>query len=69
MGNVFLVCVLVRQQNNVKGIVQRILRGSILGSIIRAGKLEARQFFFLNFKGTPSQEQRKTIFSSLSELN
>ncbi len=69
MGNVFLVCVLVRQQNIVKGIVQRILRGSILGSIIRAGKLEARQFFFLNFKGTPSQKQCKTIVSGLSELN
>jgi hypothetical protein len=31
--------------------------------------LEARQFFFLNFKETPSQEQHKTIFSGLSELN
>jgi hypothetical protein len=36
---------------------------------MRAGELEARQFFFLNFKGTPSQEQHKTIFSGLSELN
>jgi hypothetical protein len=33
--------------------------------IIRAGKLEARPFFFLNFKGTPSQEEQKTIFSGL----
>jgi hypothetical protein len=34
-----------------------------------AGKLEARPFFFLNFKGTPSQEQHKTIFSGLRKLN
>jgi hypothetical protein len=27
--------------------------------------MEARRFFFLNFKGTPSQEEHKTIFSSL----
>jgi hypothetical protein len=27
--------------------------------------LEARPFFFLNFKGTPSQEEHKTIFSGL----
>jgi hypothetical protein len=33
--------------------------------IIRAGKLEARPLNFLNFKGTPSQEGHKTIFSSL----
>jgi hypothetical protein len=37
--------------------------------MIRAGKLEARQFFLLNSKGTPSQEQHKTIFSGFSELN
>jgi hypothetical protein len=29
------------------------------------GKLEARPFFFLNFKETPSQEEHKTIFSGL----
>jgi hypothetical protein len=39
--------------------------GSILAQIIRAGKLEACPFFFLNFKGTPSQEEHKTIFSGL----
>jgi hypothetical protein len=33
--------------------------------MIRAGKLEARPFFFLNFKGTKSQEDNKTIFSGL----
>jgi hypothetical protein len=33
--------------------------------IIRAGKLEARPFFFLNFKGTPSQQEHKTIFNGL----
>jgi hypothetical protein len=27
--------------------------------------MEARPFFFLNFKGTPSQEEQKTIFSGL----
>jgi hypothetical protein len=30
-----------------------------------AGQLEARTFFFFNFKGTPSQEEHKTIFSGL----
>jgi hypothetical protein len=44
-------------------------RGQYEAQIIRAGKLEARQFFFFNFKGKPSQKQHKTIFSSLSELN
>jgi hypothetical protein len=33
--------------------------------LIRAGKLEALPFLFLNFKGTPSPEENKTIFSSL----
>jgi hypothetical protein len=28
-------------------------------------KLEARLFFLLNFKGTPSQEEQKAIFSGL----
>jgi hypothetical protein len=32
---------------------------------ISAGKLEARPFFFLNFKGTPSQEEHRTILSGL----
>jgi hypothetical protein len=27
--------------------------------------MEARPVFFLNFKGTPSQEEHKTIFSGL----
>jgi hypothetical protein len=27
--------------------------------------MEARPFFFLNFKGTSSQEEHKTIFSGL----
>jgi hypothetical protein len=40
-----------------------------VAQIIRAGKLEAQQIFFLNFKNTPSQEQHKTICSGLSELN
>jgi hypothetical protein len=33
--------------------------------IICAGSLEARPIFFLKFKGTPSQEEHKTIFSGL----
>jgi hypothetical protein len=41
------------------GIVQRNLRG------IGTAKLRARQIFILNFKGTPSQEEHKTIISGL----
>jgi hypothetical protein len=33
--------------------------------LIHAGELEACLFFFLNFKGTSSQEEHKTIFSGL----
>jgi hypothetical protein len=33
--------------------------------LIYAGELEACPFFFLNFKGTPSQEELETIFSGL----
>jgi hypothetical protein len=40
--------------------------GQYYAQIFRAGKLEARSFFFLNFKGTPSQEEHKTIFSGLT---
>jgi hypothetical protein len=47
----------------LKGSVQRILTEA---QIIRLGKLEARQVFFLNFKGTPSQEEHNTIFSGLT---
>jgi hypothetical protein len=32
---------------------------------MHAGKLEARQFFFLHFKGTPLQDEHKTIFGGL----
>jgi hypothetical protein len=49
-----------------KGIVQRILRGvNTELKKIRPHKLEARPFFFLNFKGTLSQEKHKTIFRGL----
>jgi hypothetical protein len=41
-------------------------RGRYYAQIISAGKLEARPFFFLNFKGTPSQEEHKTIYSGLT---
>jgi hypothetical protein len=53
--------------NAFKGSVQRILRGvtTKLNQIFRPRKLEARPFLFLNFKGTPSQEEQKTIFSGL----
>ncbi len=37
--------------------------GKYYAQIIRAGKLEALPFFFFNIKGTPSQEEHKTIFS------
>jgi hypothetical protein len=40
-------------------------RGRYYAQIIRTGKLEARLFFFLNFKETQSQEEQKTIFSGL----
>ncbi len=39
--------------------------GQYYAQIIRAGKLEARPFFFSNFKGTRSQEEHKTNFSGL----
>jgi hypothetical protein len=46
--------------------VQRIPRG-VESRLLTIGtaKLEAWQIFVLNFKGTPSQEEHKTIFSSL----
>ncbi len=40
-------------------------RGQYYSQIICAGKLEARLLFFLNFKGTPSQEEHITNFSGL----
>jgi hypothetical protein len=40
-------------------------RGQYYAQIIRAGKLEARPGFFLNFKGIPLQKEHKTIFSGL----
>jgi hypothetical protein len=46
----------------IKGFVQQILRGVTT-------KMEARPFFFLNSKGTLSQEWHKIIFGRLSELN
>ncbi len=52
--------------HDLKGIVQRILRGvNTKLKIICAGKLEARLFFFFNFKETPSQEEHKTVVSGL----
>jgi hypothetical protein len=40
-------------------------RGRDYALSIRAGKLQACPYIFLNFKGTPSQEEHKTIFSRL----
>jgi hypothetical protein len=40
-------------------------RGQDKAHSIHAGELKALQFFFLNFKGTPSPWFYKTIFSSL----
>ncbi len=50
-----------------KDIVQRILRGvnTTLKYVFHPRKLEAQPFFVFNFKGTPSQEEHKTIFSGL----
>jgi hypothetical protein len=42
-------------------------RGQYYAQIIRAGKLEARPFFFSNFKGTPSQEEQKMSLSEQSD--
>jgi hypothetical protein len=39
--------------------------GQYYAQIIRAGKLEAHLFFFLNFKGTPQKDQ-KIIFSGIT---
>jgi hypothetical protein len=54
----FLKCQLMEERFFlIRGNVQRILRGAqYKAQMLRAGKLEARPFFFLNFKGTPSQE-------------
>jgi hypothetical protein len=52
--------------NTVKGIVQQILSGVETRLIfIHAGELEADPLFFLNLKGTPSQQEQKNIFSGL----
>jgi hypothetical protein len=53
-------------RRHVKGIVQQILRG-VKTRLIQSVLLNWRPipFFFLNFEGTPSQEEHKTIFSSL----
>jgi hypothetical protein len=44
----------------LKNTVQQILTG-----VNTTGKLEARPFFFSNFKGKPSLKEHKTIFSGL----
>jgi hypothetical protein len=50
---------------DLKGIVQIIERG-VETRLIRSMLVKWRPpFFFLNFKETPSQEEHKTIFSSL----
>ncbi len=45
------------------------LGGIVNNQTTNAGKLDARLFFFLNFKGTPSQENHKTIFCGLSKTS
>ncbi len=46
----------------IKGIDRSFeLRGEIYAHLIRNDKLEARQFFLVHFKGTPSQDQQKTL--------
>ncbi len=49
----------------MNGIEGNSKRGQYKAQIICAAKLEARPFLILNFKGTPSQEEHKTIFSGL----
>jgi hypothetical protein len=51
---------------SLKELSCEFLAGRYYAQIIHAGKLEASPFFFLNFKGTPSQEEHKTIFSGLT---
>jgi hypothetical protein len=41
------------------------LSSEFYAQIIRADKLEASPFFFLNFKGTPSRVDYEIIFSGL----
>ncbi len=59
----------IKSRSDIKGIVQRILRG-VETRVIRSllGELEAHPFFFLNFTGTPPQDEHNTIFSGL-EIN
>jgi hypothetical protein len=61
-----------RTENKEKMKVKSVGRKSCLGNSkrgrdyaysIHAGEMDACPFFFLNFKGTPSQEEHKTIFS------
>jgi hypothetical protein len=47
--------------SGLKDCPENSKRGQYKAQIIHAGKLEACPFFFLNFKGTPSQEEHKTI--------
>jgi hypothetical protein len=53
----------------VKGIVKRILRG-VDGRLKQSILLNwsPGRFLILNFKGTLSQEEHKTIFNDLREL-
>ncbi len=49
----------------LKVLSSEFKEGLILAQINRPRKLEAQQLFFLNFKGSPSQEEHKAIFSGL----
>jgi hypothetical protein len=51
--------------NLLKVLPANSKRGQYQAQIIRPRKLEAQPFFVLNFKGTPFQEEHKTIFRGL----
>ncbi len=55
---------------DVKSIIQRILTEVLeQAQMIITAKLEARQIFTLNFKGTQSRAEHKTIFGGLKITN
>jgi hypothetical protein len=65
-----MTCVNLRWINILKGIVQRILRG-VARRLKQSELLNWRpaSFSFWIFLGTPSGEEHKTVFSSLSKIN
>ncbi len=57
-------------QSQIKYIVQQILReGQDWAQTIPTAKMVAHWFVIVNFKGTPSLEEHKTIFSGFIKIN